>query len=1188
MSTPATLLLAILCCAWVEPSDDVLELLEARCFKCHGPEVRRAKGGLRMNGRAALLAGGHGGPAIVPGDADASLLIQAVRRLDEDVAMPPDEALSDDEVQQLVTWINAGADWPGDDATAADREPAVAAHDKRDAELPHDPFADVQPDPAMVQEFERLVRPVLVESCYECHGPNLESPKGGLKLTSRKRLLAGGHSGPAVVPGNPRKSLLMQALGYHNPDLQMPPDAPLPEQQRVAIQKWIRSGALWPPGDTDDSDHELEAESRLDLDLGREWWAFRPVVRTEPATTQAAPHPIDAFVQAGLDAAGLSPNPPTARRQLVRRAYLDLIGLPPTFEQVTAFEIDTSPDAYERLIDELLQRSEYGERWGRHWLDVVRYAQTNGYETDEEKVFAWRYRDWVIDALNADMPYDEFLTAQLAGDELDEPTSSDLIATGFYRLGVWDSEPDDGRQAAYDDLDDMLRTITEGMLGVTLGCARCHDHKFDPFGQDDYYAMTAFLRGIRPYEQTKFSEDSATLALLDAGSGMTAAWDRERNEYIADLEARSAVMLKRGRQIAVQRLLQELPPEVRAAYKTPARARTPEQAALIAGHPRIKVSDNEASKALPREQTTELLDMVFSALEAKTSFEGDLDWGLVVSERGAFPAKTHLLNRGLASLPGKVLQPAFVRVMCANDDEAMPPERVHEPGAASSGRRRQLAAWVSSNDNPLTARVFVNRVWQHLFGRGLVDTLNDFGVQGSPPSHPELLDWLADEFMASGWSTKQLQRLIMTSAVYKRSSLARGNEMIVDPGNTLLWRQNLRRLEAEAIRDSVLTVSGRLNSEMGGRGFFPAVSRETMSGASKPGDGWGISSERQRDRRAVYAYIKRGMIAPLFEAFDGADTTQTVGQRLSTTIVSQSFLLLNSEFMNQQAEHLTERVLVESEPDPDAWVHRLYELTLSRVPAASELELALDYLESQARGFSQLTPALVFRPRVPSRTGRFFQEALVGNDVLYGPRQGWTYLTGPWGGMYNYTLELDRARGPTALLDGSDWDDLTLRARLLLAEGSELAAVVVRARRDGPSFHGVDVLIDPIANEIRVTHQDGKVDDLTVKPTVLARAPFLVPIERWFELELEARGARIIVRVDGRQTPIIDVEHSSLVGSGQVGLRTWGQSLSVSSLSIQADDGETRVPIPRVADDARALQSLALTLMNLNEFLYVE
>ncbi|MEC7583632.1 MAG: DUF1553 domain-containing protein, partial [Planctomycetota bacterium] len=647
-------------------------------------------------------------------------------------------------------------------------------------------------------------------------------------------------------------------------------------------------------------------------------------------------------------------------------------------------------------------------------------------------------------------------------------------------------------------------------------------------------------------------------------------------------------LIEQGRQIAAQRILEQLPPEVALAWSTPEKKRTRDQALLIARHPALEVPDDKAARALPRDRQTELLDLTASRAEAMTSFEGDLDWGLVVTEQGAFPARTHLLHRGLASMPGKELGPRFVRVMCASDEAATPPEQPLDPTAASSGRRSLLASWITSSDNPLTARVFVNRVWQHHFGQGLVDTPNDFGSQGSLPSHPELLDWLADEFMASGWSTKQLHRKIMTSATYQRSSLAEGDGVAVDPANTLLWRQNLRRLEAEAVRDSVLAVSGRLNGEMGGRGFFPSVSRETMSGASRPGEGWGVSSVEQRDRRAVYSYVKRGMVAPLFEAFDFADTTQTVGKRLSTTIVSQPFLLLNSEFMNRQAAHLTERVLAESEPTRRARVHRLFKLVLAREPDANEYDLALDYLDGQARDFSKLTPALVFRPRIPSRVDRVFLEGLVAADVLHGPRQGWTYLKGLWGGWYNATIELDRARGPAALLDGPARTDVTVRARLKMAPGSELAAVLLRARPDGPTFHGIEVLIDPLAAEMRIALHSGQEDDEEGEPSVLARAAFSVPPDEWFELEVQARGPRISVTVDGGDTPTLDVEDASLAGTGQVGLRTWGQTLFVSSLSIHDGSGETQVSIPRVDDESRALQSLALTLLNINEFLYVD
>jgi hypothetical protein len=698
------------------------------------------------------------------------------------------------------------------------------------------------PTPAQVQFFEQNIRPLLANNCFKCHGPRKH--RSGLRLDSRAGVLQGGKSGPAVVPGQPKESLLIHAVHYE--DLEMPPGKRLAKKDVALLEEWVRMGVPWPGA----SAAPIPASRTVGLtvtDEDRRYWAFRPVARPAVPAEKDAKNPIDAFILAKLRARGLALSPPASRRELVRRAYFDLIGLPPPPDVVEAFLADPAPDAYERLLDRLLAMPQYGERWGRHWLDVVRFAQTNGYERDDEKPGAWYYRDYVIRAFNEDKPFDQFIREQLAGDELDRVTDDSRAATAFYRLGVWDDEPDDARQAEFDEFDDMVSVTATAFLGLTVGCARCHDHKFDPIPQADYYGMLAFLRNIKRYVR---------------------AGDKKADEVLF-------VRLKDGGR------------------------------------------------------------------------------ALAVHERGPMPPPTHVLFRGSAATPGKEVQPHFLQVLCSSAEAAVPMIAPAPPSAKTSGRRRVLAEWIASPQNPLTARVIVNRLWQHHFGRGIVATPSDFGKTGLPPSHPELLDWLAAELVKDGWHFKRIHKLIMTSRTYVQSSRVRDEKAAaLDPANTLLWRQNLRRLEAEAIRDSILAVSGRLNLKMGGRGIFPTLSKEVLSTQSKPGNGWGKSSPEEQGRRSVYIFAKRTLGVPFLDIFDEASTDTPTAARQTTTIAPQALTLLNSTFLAEQARACADRLIRERGTDPRADVRRLFALALGRPPDAEEEATALAYLARTRRELS--------------------------------------------------------------------------------------------------------------------------------------------------------------------------------------------------------------------------------------------
>lgn len=632
-------------------------------------------------------------------------------------------------------------------------------------------------------------------------------------------------------------------------------------------------------------------------DSDRAHWAFQPV---RSAVAPKGTHPIDHLLQVRLRQAGLNPNPPATPREQVRRAYLDLWGLPPSPEVVAEFERHPTDAAWVALVDRLLGSPNYGERWGRHWLDLVRYAESNGYERDGPKPHAWRYRDYVIDSFNSDKPYDEFVREQLAGDELaeaairNEPTLSpqwraSLIATGFYRLHIWDDEPDNTAAAEFDDLDDMLSTTGTAFLGMSVGCARCHDHKFDPISQTDYYSLLGFLRNIDGYGQQHTGgggRGTGKIIRPLATASEASRWQSQR-------EAR----LKELRQRASQASGTEAKRSAKAALKQ-AEAETP-----------------------------------------------PFDFALAVAENGPKPRPTRILLRGDVQTPGAEVSPAFPAIFA----QPPPPAPEQPADAASTGRRSQLAEWMSNPQNPLTARVMANRVWQHHFGTGLVPTPDDFGFTGLPPSHPELLDHLASELVRLGWHLKALHRQIMTSRAYRMSSQARSaRARNVDDSNRWVWRQNLRRLEAEAIRDSILTISGRLNPARGGPSVFPTLPAEVHTTQDSAGKGWQDSPQREQDRRSIYLVVKRALKVPLLECFDAANGTVPTGQRSRTTVAPQALTLLNDPWIQIQAAAFADRVTREAGTDRDRQIQRAFALALQRPPTAAEAKAARNLLRDQA------------------------------------------------------------------------------------------------------------------------------------------------------------------------------------------------------------------------------------------------
>ncbi|HEV7406835.1 MAG TPA: PSD1 and planctomycete cytochrome C domain-containing protein [Chthoniobacteraceae bacterium] len=752
--------------------------------------------------------------------------------------------------------------------------------------------------------FEKRIRPLLADHCYKCHSAEAEKVKGGLLLDSRAGLLKGGETRPGIVPGVPEKSLLIAAVNWKDEDLQMPPKKKLTEAQIADLTEWVKMGAPWPGGDQTAAPVAKKEFAVTDKD--RAHWAFRPVKKPAPPAVKnqgRVANPVDAFVLAKLEAKGLTPNGPADKRALVRRVYYDVTGLPPSPEEVEAFVADTSPKAWEALVDRLLASPHYGEQWGRHWLDLVRFAETNSYERDNDKPRAWRYRDYVIRAFNDDKPYDQFVREQLAGDELPDRSAESIIATGYYRLGIWDDEPVDGFQARFDMLDDIVATTGQVMLGLTVDCARCHDHKIDPIGQRDYYALLSFFHNVN-YYRNGGATDEVPLPGLTGIDPDPFAGKRE------GLEMRIAEIEEHFRE----------------------------------RHPQGVVSSQLVRNQGERYLGKETLDRYLQFKKELDALKNDKVTGnkaLAVTEAGVKPPETFILLRGNPANKGDKVEPAFLQVL-----DPPPPVIVAPTGVKSSGRRLALANWIASRDNQLTARVMVNRVWQHHFGRGLVRSPNNFGVQGDAPTHPELLDWLASEFVEQGWSLKALHRLILTSNTYRMSARPSPAALKADPPNDLLSHFDMRRLTAEEIRDSLLAVTGTLNPEMFGPSIYVEIPKEVLAGQSLPGRGWGKSSPEEQARRSIYIFVKRSLITPILASFDQAETDRSAPVRFASTQPTQALGMLNSAFVNEQAGKLAARIRREGGSDIVGQVRLALQLATSRPPSDVEIKRGVAFIEA--------------------------------------------------------------------------------------------------------------------------------------------------------------------------------------------------------------------------------------------------
>lgn len=664
----------------------------------------------------------------------------------------------------------------------------------------------------------------------------------------------------------------------------------------------------------------------------RKYWAFQKVVRPAVPQVSSVTRPIDAFIMARLQANHLKPNPPADRVTLLRRVSFDLIGLPPTPEEIDAFVSDQSPDAYEKVVDRLLASPHYGERWARHWLDLARYAESEGFKSDETRPNAWRYRDYVIDAFNSNKPYDRFVKEQIAGDELwpDDPQAR--VATAFNRHYPDESNARVLMQRRQEILDDVTNTVGATFMAMTYGCARCHNHKFDPILQRDYFRLQAFFANTAADDEIPMESPE----WVRQYRARKAVWEQQTKP----IRDQVAALLEPEKQKVGKDLFDKYPPEIQAAITKTDAERTPfEWQMYYKAKPYLEVDDETAGKALKGEKKAS-----YGALVAELKRYSDIDpgpepIGIGMRDVNDRAPETHVLGSGVWDNPKETVQPGFLSILDAN------PSRIVAPaGGRTTGRRTALANWLVDPANPLTSRVFVNRLWHYHFGEGIVATPSDFGLMGQRPTHPELLDWLADDFIRSGWDVKRMQKLMVMSNVYRQSSASDEASAKADPRNHLLWRFPRERLEGEVIRDSALYVAGLLNLNMGGPSVFP----ELPAGAGKPRGGWKTSTNpADANRRSIYIFVRRNARYPMLEEFDMPDTHESCGRRNQTITAPQALSLLNDKLTLEWAEAFAGRVIEQAGADTNAQIENAYRLAYGRRPDGWEKDTVLTFFAKQ-------------------------------------------------------------------------------------------------------------------------------------------------------------------------------------------------------------------------------------------------
>ena len=844
--------------------------------------------------------------------------------------------------------------------------------------------------------YETDVRPILKANCFHCHGEKKEL-EGGLDLRLKRLILKGGDSGSAIVPGNTKESLLLEYVREGD----MPPneELKLTEKEIDTISSWISQGAL-----------TKEIESETDPEPGeliitaseRSHWAYRPIQKPDiPAvekSSQEISNPIDAFIARKLSEKKLWLSERADKVSLIRRASFDLTGLPPDQEDVDEFLSDSSPNSYEKLIDRLLASHHYGERWGRHWLDVAGYADSEGYnDRDLIRQDAWSYRDYVIRSFNADKPWNQFITEQLAGDELVSATQKTanklansnlealekLTATGFLRMGPdgTGSSPMDLILAQKQVITETLKIVSSSLLGTTIGCAECHHHRYDPIPQEDFYRMRAIFAPVYDTESWLIPKKRQITIFSEENRKRAEELESKAKEY----DHKHNTLKNEVLQKILNRVLEEIPEEkrdfARKAFETPREERTEEQIRFIQEeYPMVGLlTPGSLYLYLERFKDGKILEEGYEEAKKKAqelrNEKPKPVFIRVALENPDNVPETFLYYRGDYSSPqGNPLSPAGLTLFASLQDDS---NLANSLQSKTTGRRLDFAHHLTSGKHPLVARVLVNRFWHHHFGRGLVESTGDFGTQGMEPSHPELLDWLAIDFMENGWKLKRLHKMIMTSKTYCQSSVRHEKGDQVDTQNRLLWRMPVRRLEAEVIRDSILLVSGELNREM----FGPPVPVEVNDSGIFAVGGGKESENRQELKRSVYIQMRRNHPVAMLQAFDSPQMEPNCERRVVSTVPTQSLAMLNSQFIVKQADAFAERVLEESGVNTtvENKIHHVWKLAYNRAPSSDELKYSVLYLTSQTDSFVN---AKVGSPEIRALSS-MCQVLLCSNEFLY-------------------------------------------------------------------------------------------------------------------------------------------------------------------------------------------------------------
>lgn len=786
--------------------------------------------------------------------------------------------------------------------------------------------ANESPTPEGVEFFEKHVRPLLLKSCHQCHSSQTDARQGGLALDSRKGWIQGGDNGPAILPGNVDGSLLIQAIRSGNPERRMPPEKPLTVEEIAVLEQWVRMGAPDPRETPWAGNHAAHPSDPI---LGRDHWAFRPLRNDGLPNVQGSDWPtsdMDRFILSRLEAADLRPAPDADRRTLVRRLFIQLTGLPPTPDQVQEFLADDRPDATARLVDRLLESHHFGERWGRHWLDLARYSDSNG--LDENFLFreAWRYRNWVISAVNADMPFDRFLTEQIAGDLLPydsiEQRDSRRIAAGFLLLGPKVLLGSDPNKQRMDIADEQLDTIGKAILGQTLGCARCHDHKFDPIPTADYYALAGILTSTKVMEQRYMLNEQRVMERLVGLGADGETLDDEYEKYWRD---RPRLNDRLGHAKTALDLIEK---EDTDGFRTHAEK-----------HGKA-VAEGAADPNLPKEQRIAAQKQLVSELESRINSPPPIPARAMIPSDADSPADERIRIAGQFDKPGDVVPRGFLQVL-GESDIAIP---------SSQSGRLELSRWLTDVDQGagrLTARVLANRIWHHLMGRGIVRTVDNFGRTGEAPSHPELLDHLARKLIDSGWSLKSLVREIVLSRTFAMSSRHDPTGYDKDPENILLWRAHRRRLDPESLRDGMLAAAGTLD---------PTPMDSTVWYLGDQATAVGANTNRRRTDfscRSVYLPVIRNDLPEVFDVFDFTDPQMTTGLRRQTIVPTQGLFALNDVSVMDAATATARRLLTTYGPEnPDRRVDGMYELIVNGRPDPAERSEMLAFVADVRQRFA--------------------------------------------------------------------------------------------------------------------------------------------------------------------------------------------------------------------------------------------